>query len=67
MLGTARTIGILVNPRYTHFVNATAHRGAHEGTWSGLGSAERFELARRAVQRVPGLIALHRKAVKRAL
>ena len=32
ILGTARTIGILVNPRYTHFVNATAHRGAHDGT-----------------------------------
>jgi hypothetical protein len=32
ILGTARTIGILVNPRYTHFVNATAHRGAHVGT-----------------------------------
>ncbi|CAN7714697.1 hypothetical protein [Caballeronia sp. 15715] len=26
---TAAAIGILANPRYTHFMNAAAHRGAH--------------------------------------
>jgi len=48
-LGTASTIGILANPRYTHFMNAAAHRGAHDG------HAESFGIV---FSRVPGLTAL---------
>jgi hypothetical protein len=58
MLGPTATIGILANPRYTHLMNAAAHRGAHDGNTASSGIA---------FSRVSELTALHRKAVKRAL
>jgi hypothetical protein len=45
ILGTAATIGILANPRYTYFMNAAAHRGAHDG------NAERLRTVRRCAER----------------
>jgi len=72
ILGTAAAIGILGNPRYTHFMNEAAHRGAHDGNAEGLRTAKRCAAARSsklglASSRVPGFTALHRKAVKRAI
>jgi hypothetical protein len=67
IVGAVRGIGILVNPRYTHFMNATAHRGAHDGTFRGFNGAKQFVLLSAPCSHVPGHIALHRKAVKRAV
>jgi hypothetical protein len=53
-LGEAAAIGILANPRYTYFMSAAAHRGAHDGNAERLKTAthcaERL-IARRSFQR----------------